>query len=70
MADETLLDVAADRDTYVISNDRFIDFPDKVVVSDKRLIRHEILDGMVLIPDLQFSERFLSATNLQATDVE
>ena len=57
-ADETLLDTARDPDTYVISNDRFKDFPDKSAVRDRRLIRHEILDDTVFVHDLSVAEDF------------
>lgn len=57
-ADETILDVAVDPGAYVISNDRFRDYPEKDVVKDKRLIRFEILNGRVLIHDLNVNECF------------
>ncbi len=57
-ADETLLDTARDPDTYVISNDRFKDFPDKPAVRDRRLIRHEILADSVFVHDLSVAEDF------------
>lgn len=57
-ADETILDAAADPGAYVISNDRFRDYPEKDVVSNKRLIRFEILNGRVLIHDLNVNEAF------------
>lgn len=55
-ADETLLDSAAGKNAYVISNDRFGDFPDKPAVSESRIIRHEILNGKVFIHDLNLTE--------------
>lgn len=51
-ADQTVLEMAADADAYVISNDRFRDFTDKAAVSGERLIRHEIVAGKILIHDL------------------
>lgn len=51
-ADETVLDTAEPPGIYVISNDRFAEFPDKAAVSARRLIRHEILNGQILIHDL------------------
>lgn len=57
-ADETLLDAARDPDTYVISNDRFRDFPDKAAVREQRLIRHEILNGIVFVHDLSVAEEW------------
>ena len=58
-ADETLLDSASDPNSYVISNDRFVEFPEKPAVREKRLIRHEILNGKVFVHDLNLSEDFL-----------
>nr|WP_239529016.1 hypothetical protein [Paenarthrobacter ilicis] len=52
-ADETILDVAQDPTTFVVSNDRFADFPDKAVVREDRIIRHEIINGRVLVRDLK-----------------
>lgn len=60
-ADETILDTAADPGVYVISNDRFRDYPEKDVVRNKRLIRFEILNGRVLIHDLNVNEVFAAA---------
>lgn len=57
-ADETLLDIAHSPDTYVISNDRFKDFPDKSAVRDRRLIRHEILADSVFVHDLSVAENW------------
>lgn len=55
-ADETLLDAARDLYTYVISNDRFKDFPEKQAVRDRRLITHEILNNKVFVHDLDVAE--------------
>lgn len=57
-ADETVLDAAVDAHTFVVSNDRFVDFPGKPAVKGKRLIGHEILNGMVLVHELNVAERF------------
>jgi hypothetical protein len=57
-ADETILDSAPEPTAYVISNDRFADFPEKPAVRDKRLIRHEILNGKVFIHDLNVAASF------------
>lgn len=57
-ADETILDVAAEPGTYVISNDRYRDYPDKLVVKEQRLITFEILNGRVLIHELNVNETF------------
>jgi hypothetical protein len=59
MADETILDLAGMNDrAYVISNDRFGDFNEKLVVRHGRLIRHEIVGGNVFIHDLQLRVKF------------
>jgi rRNA-processing protein FCF1 len=60
-ADETLLDSAMDSTTYVISNDRFVDYPDKSAVRDQRVIRHEILNGKVFVHDLGVVENYPTA---------
>ncbi|MCO4320678.1 hypothetical protein [Aliidiomarina quisquiliarum] len=58
-ADETVLDLAGDHNsTFVISNDRFIDYPEKSAVVNNRLIRHEILDGKISVSDLNISKAF------------
>lgn len=57
-ADETLLDLADAADTYVLSNDRFNEFPDKPAVDKGRLIRHEIVAGRILIHDLDVDATF------------
>lgn len=59
MADETILDLAGMNErAYVISNDRFGDFNEKLVVRHGRLIRHEIVGGNIFIHDLQLTTRF------------
>lgn len=52
-ADETLLKIASGPDDWVISGDRFKEYPEMPAVKDKRLIRHEILEGKVLVNDLE-----------------
>lgn len=54
-ADETVLDAADAPHAYVISNDRFGDFPEKAAVREHRLIRHEILNGKIFIHDLNLA---------------
>ncbi|KNX36981.1 hypothetical protein [Luteipulveratus halotolerans] len=60
-ADETILDAAADPYTYVISNDRYAEFADKPAVRDDRIIRHEIINGTILVHDLGIRESFIRA---------
>ena len=58
-ADETLLEAASEHgDVYVLSNDRFSDFPEKEVVRSGRLIRHEIIGGKVMVADLCIAESY------------
>jgi hypothetical protein len=59
-ADETILVTAADDFVYVISNDRFSEFRDKSPVRDGRVIRHEIVNGRVIIHDLDLTVPFAS----------
>jgi hypothetical protein len=51
-ADESLLKIASETDDWVVSGDRFGDYPEMPAVKNKRLIRHEILEGKVLLNDL------------------
>lgn len=57
-ADETILDTAQNPTTYVLSNDRFAEFPEKPAVLDGRLIRHMIINGRILVPDLKIDVNF------------
>jgi hypothetical protein len=60
-ADQTVLEMAAAPDAWVISNDRFRDYTDKPAVRDERLIRHEIVAGQVMVHDLDISIGFAQA---------
>lgn len=60
-ADETILDAAKDPTTYVLSNDRFSEYAEKPAVRDARIIRHMIIDGRVLVPDLKIDVEFNNA---------
>lgn len=51
-ADETMLTIAKDAGYYVLSNNHFADFPDMPAVHDKRILRHQIVNGRVMIFDL------------------
>lgn len=57
-ADETILMVAQDPLVYVLSNDRFAELGDMPVVNGGRLIRHEIINGRVLVADLDVAVPF------------
>lgn len=53
LADATLLELAgSNATTYVLSNDRFADYNEKDAVKQSRIIRHEIVNGTVLVHDL------------------
>ncbi|MBB5766511.1 NYN domain-containing protein [Xanthomonas euroxanthea] len=52
-ADETILDFAVEDTSYVLSRDRFSDFPDKTAVRKKRIIGYELRQGRLLIHDLK-----------------
>ena len=55
-ADHLLLEHTQGRPScFVISNDRFGDYPDMSAVRERRILRHQIADGRVIIPDLQLS---------------
>ncbi|MFP3559156.1 hypothetical protein SB861_52275 [Paraburkholderia sp. SIMBA_049] len=56
-ADETILKLADDPKTYIVSNDRFAEFNDMPAVHEKRILPHEILNGIVFIHDLDVKER-------------
>jgi hypothetical protein len=51
-ADETILDIAQDEFVFVVSNDRYAEYREKSAVRENRLIRHEIINGRILIHDL------------------
>lgn len=57
-ADETILEAASRDGMYVISNDRFGDYPAKAVVAHKRIIGHEIVNNRVMIHELNVVEDF------------
>ncbi|RRA23366.1 hypothetical protein DF038_11130 [Burkholderia cepacia] len=57
-ADETVLGSASESNVYVISNDQFIEFPDKPVVRDHRVIRHAIVNNRVMVNDLNVAVEF------------
>lgn len=62
-ADETILDAADEPTAWVVSNDRFGDYRDKSSVNERRIIRHEIVRGRVLIHDLEVAERLAGETD-------
>jgi predicted nucleic acid-binding Zn-ribbon protein len=61
-ADTYVLDLASqDEHAYVLSNDRFAEYPDSSVVQAGRILRHEIVNGQIYIPDLQIRLTYGSA---------
>ncbi|RZO10692.1 hypothetical protein EKG40_03755 [Pseudomonas moorei] len=59
-ADETLLTLAKEKSIFVISNDRFADFPDQPAVRENRLIRHSVTRERVLINELQVDRPYFT----------
>lgn len=58
-ADETVLAAAGDDPhTFVLSNDRFVDYPEKMAVKEERVLRHEIVSQAAYIHDLQITAKF------------
>ncbi|WP_421121694.1 hypothetical protein ACE2AJ_09835 [Aquihabitans daechungensis] len=55
-ADQTILDLADASTTWVVCNDQYGEFRDKVAVKERRLITHEILGGRILVHDLDVNE--------------
>ncbi|MCS7168899.1 MAG: hypothetical protein RMI91_14675 [Gemmatales bacterium] len=52
-ADDIILDLAgADETSFVVSNDCFVEFPDKAAVQQRRILRHEIVAGRIRIQAL------------------
>jgi hypothetical protein len=43
---------------YVLSNDRFAEYAEKPAVRDGRVLRHEILNGRILVHDLDVAASF------------
>lgn len=48
-ADEIVLKEAAAPNTYVISNDRYVEFRHLPAVAEDRLVRHNIINGEVYV---------------------
>lgn len=63
-ADETVIAATGDDPHAVaLSNDKFIDFSEKPVVKEKRVLRHEIVGRVVYIHDLQIEAKFANNSN-------
>ena len=58
-ADETILKYSEDIEgAYVVTNDRFSDYPESKIVTENRMIRHEILLNMAFVHDLDISVKY------------
>ena len=58
-ADETVLSAAEDDNhSFVLSNDRFADYPEKLAVKEGRILRHEIVSPVIYIHELQIDAKF------------
>jgi len=60
-ADETVLTLARDPEVFVISNDRYADYPDQPAVRTGRIIRHEITQERVMIHELKVDRAYSRA---------
>lgn len=61
-ADKYILQVAEGKsETYVLSNDRFADFPDYGAVRDNRMIRFSIIDQRIFVLDLDLDIPLLAS---------
>lgn len=57
-ADETILSLACNDFTYVLSNDRYGEFSENTALKEGRILRHEIVDGYVFVHDLFLRKRY------------
>ena len=66
-ADETVLAAASDDPhTFVLSNDRFVDYPEKIAVKEERVLRHEIVSQTAYIHDLHIAAKFVIKVDTEA----
>lgn len=57
-ADEFILDLAKDQDTYVISNDRYVEYFDKLAIKEKRVLNYEMFNNNLKIYDIDIDIDF------------
>lgn len=57
-ADEFVLDLAQDSNAYVVSNDKFDDYFDKLAVIENRVLKYEMFNNYLKIYDLDVDIRF------------
>lgn len=64
-ADDLILSLASRSEyAFVLSNDRFREYPDSPVVQADRFIRHEIVNGRVFIRDLELDLSYRQAQHI------
>lgn len=59
-ADETIVKLANNENYYIISNDKFIEYKDHPVVARDGVLRHNIIDNIILINDLDIQLNLIS----------
>jgi hypothetical protein len=59
-ADEFILDAAQDDTTFVLSDDRFANFPEKSAVRGDRILRHMIISDRIIVPELSINTKYES----------
>lgn len=65
-ADETVLAAASDDPhTFVLSNDRFVDYPERMAVKEDRILRHEIVGKAAYIHELRIEAKFNIAQDFE-----
>lgn len=65
-ADQMIFDEAdGDSQTYVISCDRYLDYPDRKTVKGGRLLMHRIMDGSIQVPGIDLRASFANLKNIK-----
>jgi hypothetical protein len=57
-ADATILSLADKKNTYVLSNDRYVDFLGQEAVKKQRLLRFEMTERRVMIHSLKIDVKY------------
>ncbi len=57
-ADETIEAASEDPFVFVLNNDRFTEYRGKPAARDNRLLRHDMINGPILVHDLNLSVPF------------
>lgn len=50
-ADKTIINAAEKSNTFIISNDRFVDFRDKKAIKERRCLRHRMVFNQIHIEE-------------------